>query len=283
MSMWKRIYRKVMHVFHPVLGEIWCLHRVVPERSWALENRELEITPAYLEQLIHTYHARGFHFVPLDTFVVKLNRFRMPWQKKMVVVSFDDGFRDIYAYAYPIFRKYHIPFTVYLTTSFPDGQTDLWWLHLEQLLQDKPDRQRAYTEAIRQIYAGSDTPSQVFAATYTPSAEWDAGSYLLTWEMLREMQQSGLMTIGSHTVTHPMLAKIPMEQVEKELLASRERIQVMMGMTPRHFSYPHSSTTREMEQAVRQVGYSTATIGYGGSIRRGADAYMLNRNYITQQ
>ena len=280
MGICKRVHRRVVRLFHPVVGEIWCLHRVVPERSWARENRELEITPAYLEQLIVDYRRRGYRFVSLDEFEARRNRFRMPWQKKMVVVSFDDGFRDVYEYAYPIFQQYGVPFTVYLTTSFPDGQADLWWLHLERLLEARPDREVAYTEAIRDIYASEGTPSQTFAARYTPLADWDARQYMLTWEMLREMQSSGLLTVGSHTVTHPMLARVPMAQVEEELRFSRERIGEMMGVVPRHFSYPHSSMTEEVAAAVARAGYSTATLGYGGSVRRGNTPYWWNRVYL---
>ena len=54
------IQKKISHLFHPLQGEIWCLHRVVPERSDYPSNRELEITPGYLEVLVKKYISEGY-------------------------------------------------------------------------------------------------------------------------------------------------------------------------------------------------------------------------------
>ena len=50
-----KLRNKISHLFHPIQGEIWCLHRVVEKRSDYPSNRELEITPDYLERLITEY------------------------------------------------------------------------------------------------------------------------------------------------------------------------------------------------------------------------------------
>ena len=48
----QKIRRKAFKVLHPVVGEMWCLHRIVEERSPMPSNRELEVTPAFLEKKI---------------------------------------------------------------------------------------------------------------------------------------------------------------------------------------------------------------------------------------
>ena len=60
---------KTKHFFHPIQGEIWCLHRVVVERSPFPSNRELEITPDYLEELILKHKREGYSFVDLEEIV----------------------------------------------------------------------------------------------------------------------------------------------------------------------------------------------------------------------
>lgn len=302
MSIVKKIYHRLHKVFHPQVGEIWCLHRVVPQRSWAAANRELEITPDYLEQMILSYRQRGFRFVSLDEFVAQRRRFRLPWQPKRVAVSFDDGFSDIYRYAFPLFEKYRVPFAVYLTTAFPDRQIDLWWIRLEHILETQTsvtlptgevlpcatteERQKAYASLCDRIYQSTDTPTRAFHTLLADAIDkdtgWTADPYLTRWDDLQTMLQSGLLTVGSHTVTHPMLAKIPMAQVRTELWESKERIEKMTGAEVRHFSYPHSSYSPEVAEAVQEAGYRTATLGYGGAIRRGDSPYTLNRNYIVQ-
>lgn len=296
MGLLSKISNKIYRLLHPVVGEIWCLHRVLPNRSWVLPNRELEITPDYLEQLILSYMNDGYRFVSLDSMVRNLNKMRWPWQKKMVNISFDDGFRDIYEYTYPIFKKYNIPFTIYLTTAFPEGKAEIWWIQLEQLIahnttlvvQDKEyqcrttdEKRQLFNELIQQIYQSSDTPSRVFEQWFA-GYQMDMAGLALTWDELAEMLSSGLLTVGSHTQSHPMLTKIPTEEVRQELLESKNLIEQHLSISVNHFSYPHSAYNMEIANELRLIGYKSATLGYGGSIRRGMEAMLLNRKYIVQ-
>lgn len=296
MGLLSKISKKIYRLLHPVLGKIWCLHRVVPNRSWALPNRELEITPDYLEQLILSYMGDGYRFVSIDNIVERLKKMRWPWQRKMVNISFDDGFRDIYEYAYPIFKKYNIPFTIYLTTAFPEGKAEIWWIQLEQLIannttlvvQDKEyqcrtadEKRQLFNELIQQIYQSSDTPSRVFEQCFA-GYQMDMAGLALTWDELAEMLSSGLLTVGSHTQSHPMLTKIPTEDVRQELLESKNIIEQHLSIPVNHFSYPHSAYNMEIANELRLIGYKSATLGYGGSIRRGMESMLLNRKYIVQ-
>ena len=296
MGLLSKISNKIYRLLHPVVGEIWCLHRVLPNRSWALPNRELEITPDYLEQLILSYMGDAYRFVSLDSMVGNLKKMRWPWQKKMVNISFDDGFRDIYEYAYPIFKKYNIPFTIYLTTAFPEGKAEIWWIQLEQLIannttlvvQDKEyqcrtadEKRQLFNELIQQIYQSLDTPSEVFKQWFA-DYQIDMDNLALTWSELAEMLSSGLLTVGSHTQSHPMLTKIPTEEVRQELLESKNLIEQHLSISVNHFSYPHSAYNMEIANELRLIGYKSATLGYGGSIRRGMELMLLNRKYIVQ-
>ena len=297
MGLLSKISNKIYRLLHPVVGEIWCLHRVVPNRSWALPNRELEITPDYLEQLILSYMGDGYCFVSLDSMVGNLKKMRWPWQKKMVNISFDDGFRDIYEYAYPIFKKYNIPFTIYLTTAFPEGKAELWWIKLERLInqyttlivqgeeyrcETMEEKNQVFNDLMQRIYHCSDTPSKVFGKWFV-NYQIDMDNLALTWDELAEMLSSGLLTVGSHTQSHPMLTKIPTDEVRTELKESKTIIEQHLSIPVNHFSYPHSAFNMEIANELRLIGYQSATLGYGGSIRRGMNSMLLNRNYIVQE
>lgn len=297
MSLLSKISKKIYRLLHPVVGEVWCLHRVLPNRSWASSNRELEITPDYLEQLILSYMDDGYRFVSLDSMVRNLNKMRWPWQKKMVNISFDDGFRDIYEYAYPIFKKYNIPFTIYLTTALPEGKAELWWIKLERLInqyttlivqgeeyrcETMEEKNQVFNDLMQRIYHCSDTPSKVFGKWFADYQIY-MDNIVLTWDELAEMLSSGLVTVGSHTQSHPMLTKIPTEEVRQELLESKNLIEQHLSTSVNHFSYPHSAYNMEIANELRLIGYQSATLGYGGSIRRGVNSMLLNRNYIVQE
>lgn len=270
--------RKIYNLFHPKVGEIWCLHRVLPERSTFKSNRDLEITPAYLEQLIHEKQTQGFHFVDMDTFVAAAKG--KSRDKRLVHVTFDDGFADVFTQAYPILKQHQIPFTLYVATDMPDGKADLWWYQLELMAQGNKDW---FDKTWNQIY---ECQEPVAAAMHAVTSSIpDLGlcrEQSITWDQLREMLAGRLCTVGSHGVTHSALTLISEGQARYELSESKRRLEEMLGVEVRHFSYPHSFFSEATNQLVWEAGYSTAVIGYGGMTRRKQENRLLYRNFIVQ-
>lgn len=271
----RRLANKVRRLFHPVQGEIWCLHRVVETRSDYQSNRDLEVTPAFLDGLILRYQSEGYAFVRID----KLIHSRSLVPKKRVNISFDDGFRDIYQYAFPIFKKYQIPFTLYLTTDFPEGKADVWWIQMEQFLSVE-----AFEKMMSRVYeCPKPMASTMHDLTGTQPDPELCRSLALSWEEIQEMVDSGLCTVGSHTVSHPGLTRIGEGACLHELMESRRLIREKLGQDAIHLSYPHSMENDHVREMVSKSGYVSATLGYGGCIRRGDEVFRLHRKYIVQE
>lgn len=270
-----RVKRKVSHLMHPVQGEIWCLHRVVPTRSNYLSNRDLEITPDYLEQQVVEYKRDGLSFVTLAQL---LDHQSLLLPQKRVNVSFDDGFKDVYGEAFPILRKHNVPFTLYLTTDFPEGKADLWWIQLEK------DRSvEDYEKIIKAVYeSGKPMAEEMHRLTQTVPDRSLCLDLALNWAEIKEMVDSGLCTIGSHTVSHPGLVRIDAKEVSAELMESKRVIEEKLGVEVAHLSYPHSMQDERVQRMVAEAGYKSATLGYGGSVRKGDNLYCLNRKHIIQ-
>lgn len=263
------------HLLHPVQGEIWCLHRVVEKRSDYPSNRELELTPSFLEELILKRRSEGFEFVGID----KLIHSKSFFPKKRINISFDDGFRDIYETAFPVFLKYRIPFTIFLTTDFPDGKADIWWIQMERECSIE-----GFESLMKRIYESSKPMAvMMHDLTNTHPDPQLCQALALSWSELKEMVDSGLCTIGSHTVSHPGLTRIGKESCHHELEESRRIIKERLGRDAIHFSYPHSMENEVVRNAVSEAGFVSGALGYGGSIRRGDDRYRLHRKYIVQE
>lgn len=127
----QRIKRKIYKAFHPVVGEIWMLHRVVEQRSEKPEQRELEVTPEWLEGKILEYKKKGYSFVSIDDVsLFQVSGFKF---HRFVCVTFDDGYSDNYTLAYPMLKRLDVPFTVYVTTGYLDNCMPMWWYPGEQL------------------------------------------------------------------------------------------------------------------------------------------------------
>ena len=116
----KKTIRNVYNFFHPVVGEIWQLHRVRFDLSADENIRKYEITPDRLEQLIVDYKKRNFTFISLNDMYERFNgNFHL--NNKYISITLDDGYEDNYLVAYPIFKKYNIPFTIFISKSYITG------------------------------------------------------------------------------------------------------------------------------------------------------------------
>ena len=124
--------RKFYNFTHPVLGRILMLHRVVGRRSDEPKQRELEVTPPFLEQTIEDYRQEGYQFVSIDEAcnIIKCGKRQ---KQPFVCLTFDDGYQDNYTTALPLLKRLNVPFAVYVTTGFIDNKLPMWWYPDQQL------------------------------------------------------------------------------------------------------------------------------------------------------
>lgn len=117
--MFRKIKRYWFQLTHPVIGEVWQLHRVTDEQSVQQRVRDYEITPARLESLIVEYLHKGYEFISIAE---AAERMTGKDGKKFVAVTLDDGYANNYEIAYPIFKKYNIPFCIYVCKGMITGE-----------------------------------------------------------------------------------------------------------------------------------------------------------------
>jgi peptidoglycan/xylan/chitin deacetylase (PgdA/CDA1 family) len=137
---------------------------------------------------------------------------------------------------------------------------------------DEPDREtavRACLRAFKSMPAADHAEYLEYLAGVTGSRRCPAGPEVglwMTWEMLREMRSAG-MTIGGHTATHPVLARLPQPAQRDEIVACARRITAEIGEPMRCFSYPvggldaFDAGTRV---CLREAGVQYAFSYYGG-------------------
>ena len=101
-----------------------------PSRLEANEN--LKVSPVLLEKFIVSLINEGVKFVSLDQLYFDLNNNLS--LKNKVAFTFDDGYLDNFEIALPIFKKYNVPFSIFVTPAFVDGEKVIWWYLLEDLI-----------------------------------------------------------------------------------------------------------------------------------------------------
>lgn len=211
---------------HAVLGSragnrvgILIYHRVA-DRADGFPEPSINVTPEQFRRQLSGLLDRGFQFLPLRDLLSG-----GPLPPKSVVVTFDDGFMNVFTEAWPILRDLGIPATVFLATAYLDSNDpfpfDRWG--------------RSHQEAVP-------------AASYRP----------LTTEQCREMAADGLIELGAHTHTHRDFRGNP-TLFREDMAACLDLLRDRFGLPNATFAFPFGRrhlgySSDELLAAVRTTG-----------------------------
>jgi peptidoglycan/xylan/chitin deacetylase (PgdA/CDA1 family) len=104
----------------------------------------------------------------------------------------------------------------------------------------------------------------------------------LSAEEIGRLHQGGLVEVGAHTVTHPLLSGEPLASQRYEIRESKACLERILGNPVSSFSYPYGKPldyTAETVDIVRQAGFACACSGITGIVRRSSDPFQLPRVY----
>ena len=87
--------------------------------------------------------------------------------------------------------------------------------------------------------------------------------------------------IGSHTLTHPFLTRLPLAEAQKEISASRKKLEDVFGRPIEHFCYPYGDWNEAVRDAVIAAGYKTACTTDTG-INTAADSPFALRRFTAR-
>jgi peptidoglycan/xylan/chitin deacetylase (PgdA/CDA1 family) len=112
-------------------------------------------------------------------------------------------------------------------------------------------------------------------------ASIDAGhSAPLSVEEVIQLASGGLVEVGAHTVTHPVLSTISVDAQFTEIQQSKKYLEEILGFPVTSFAYPfgaRSDYTEETVAATRRAGFMRACSNFPGLIGPDADVYQLPR------
>jgi peptidoglycan/xylan/chitin deacetylase (PgdA/CDA1 family) len=211
-------------------------------------------------------------------------------RERVVVVTVDDGYRDGYEIALPVFAAHHVPATYFIATGFPDGAAQAWWEELRRMVERAtvpvlpagpwlpeplPLRGRAREPAIRVLQrAYAQLPAEETAAFLARVGEAagtgrlpaDPSGTWMSWDEIRALRRAG-MRIGGHSAHHPVLSRLAPAAQRAEVARCRARIEAELGEPMRWFAYPvggRDAFDGHTKDALREQGVELAFSCYGG-------------------
>jgi peptidoglycan/xylan/chitin deacetylase (PgdA/CDA1 family) len=248
------------------LGVIFMLHHVLPAtaKSGFAPNAELEVTPEFLDAVIGHVKRQGYRLASLDEAVDVVKRGRA--EQPVAVFTLDDGYRDNYLHAWPVFRSHGCPFTIFVAPAITDGISELWWKTLEHVVSrsDAVDSRGLLPGKVIRLSSDADRCAawrRLYRATRSLDPQCQARairelaiahgvdidllcrSLAMDWNDIRTIARDPLCSIGAHTVHHFALARLDAGEAMQEAVASRDRIAAEIGRKPTTFAYPYGDAS----------------------------------------
>jgi peptidoglycan/xylan/chitin deacetylase (PgdA/CDA1 family) len=269
---------------HRRLPFVICYHRVVERlTSDGGALPAMEISVKTLERHLD-WLGQHFRLVSVDDLPPDLEQ--PTGSKPLAAVTFDDGYSDIYHYAFPLLRRKGIPAGIFVVTQelgsseFPIAERLYGLLFAASRqhrltandvtnLMREANVEPAVAERARRVANDPFLATQFLLAylaqtdvkkvmNFLKAGKTEMGQEALNplnWEMLAEMRDAG-MTIGSHSKTHAYLTNESEERVLDEAVASRRELQTRLGIDARSFAYPGGFFNPTVVNAVATAGYS---------------------------
>jgi peptidoglycan/xylan/chitin deacetylase (PgdA/CDA1 family) len=249
--------------------------------------------PAELFEAHLRYLKRCFEIVPLASLVQRLvePNGRMD---NAVALTFDDGLRNHFTAAYPVLRQLSVPATFFVCPGLIERQCWLWNHEARARLNAmKPaDRQalpahwpadRSDTEEIigwmktlqRKEREASEQVLRELTRTFQPTAGQRQSCDVMNWAELRTLEPS-LITIGSHTVSHPILPTLSPDELDVEVRESRRMLEDNLGRKVLYFCYPNGALNPAVVDRVRKT-YDAAVTTKPGFVVASCDRLALPR------
>lgn len=220
-----------------------------------------------------------------------------------ITITVDDGYAD-FALAFPVFKSYGLPVTLYVVSGFANGDLWIWTNQVEFLIKHTRQRQLSVPGAglpplsLEDSERGQSLHTLFEFLVQMPDEQRCAvlrqlpvllevglpkepprESQSLSWEQLRGLADQGL-EVGAHTRRHPILSRIQDSELEEQVRGSKEEIERNLGRRVRHFCYPNGKLADYSSQAldaVKSSGFESAVVAEFGLVTPGADPFQLPR------
>lgn len=269
-------------------------HRVLSEPD-ALHPGEVDAQSFDWQMFLLAQHC---NVLSLEDAVQRLLTDSLP--PRAVCITFDDGYADNAVVALPILLRYGLTATFFISTGYLDGGR-MWNDSIIETVRRAPEgdlnlvpeglgvlpvsstkeRIGAFQRLIGEIkYRPAEERTKIAAAIANRVGAVLPDNLMMSRSQVSELYASG-MTIGAHTVNHPILASSSVQVAQNEIDRGRMELQEIIGAPIKLFAYPNGKPGRdylpEHVDIVRKLGFSAAVSTTWGVATSSTDRWQLPR------
>jgi len=275
-------------------GVILGYHRVAAVAS---DPFDLTVAPSAFEDQL-AFLAQRARVVPLPQLLEELASGSIP--SRTVALTFDDGTDDTLSTVLPALERHALPATIFVTTG--NLGAPYWWDALgaavlgagtlpARLSLRMPAGVETWSSSDRQALLASlsDTLRPLDAvlrdALVREVVTWSgvampASPRALTRAEVGRLAAHRLITIGAHSVTHPLMAGRAVADQRREVEECVTTLVNAGAVTPRTFSYPHGAFDATTQEVLRESGFVGACCSEPDVATAASDAYALPRLWV---
>lgn len=302
----KRFIRRLLHPQDYPWGAILMFHRIDninPEKLWY--NEHLKVSPEFLERLIKYAQKRHLSFVSLDELseIIRTNR----KVRRVVSITLDDGYKDNFTNGLPIFKMLNIPFCIYVATRFPEKNMIYWWYLIEDIIlqqnkniilnngklfpcSTKTEKESTFLSVREEVLKLPQQNLDAELSTLLNQYSLDLTAYNnelpLTWDMIAQLGNEPLATIGCHTHSHLSLSGCTKELIVDDIKKAQHLMHEKASINMCHFAYPFGDGIAVMNyhrSIVEELNFDTIATTNEGFVSDSTDLHQLPRLFVTER
>ncbi len=246
----------------------------------------------------------SFRVVPLKEIIEDIHNNR-GWEQPVCAVTFDDGWKDNYDYAFPVLKKHNIPATIFLVGSSIERTTPISWYvcfeiivqsnHLpdrltgdpemdqfifELEIEDKVEKARLINNFMRELpherFVSVNKRLLDYFHSYLDIEQFRKKYEMLSADDIKEMSQSQI-DFGYHSFNHYMLTKVPHNLLEQEVIIPDNLGLDKSIKINRIYCYPDGKFNDEVISLLKKHRYMGAVSLERGLNEKSTDCYKLGR------
>lgn len=239
----------------------------------------------------------SFNVLPLSEAVQRLQQGTLP--ARAACITFDDGYADNATVALPILQKLGLHATFFVSPGYlnggrmwndtvyetarrlPAGKIDLSNFNQAPLcIEDAASRRLLAETVIKAVKHLPPQQRQQQVDCFTQGTIGLPADLMMTDAQVSLLHQAG-MTIGAHTMSHPILAKTDNTQAEQEIRQSKQALENLLQHEIDLFAYPNGKPVQDYlpqhARMVRDCGFKAAVSTAWGISTRTTDIFQLPR------